>query len=114
MCHSGDCHLTSWIKDLLYLLQGYGYVFANDYNKEKLKYVKCVITEEEKDVKKFKKLGVKNIIVRGKKDMYDVDKFNEYLGKKTCIKIKYVNDVFYKSDILFLNFLKWCCLYEKE
>ena len=83
----------------------------------------------EKQIQQFSELGFKNIIVC-KKDitntMYNIEKFKNYLkdNNKMIIKIiKEENDsepytetmnlyddyIFYSTDLLFTNFLKWCC-----
>ncbi len=105
--------------------------------KKKLKTYKyrCVVIREyknisfEKQIQHFSELGFKNIIVC-KKDttntMYNIKKFEKYLkdNNKMIIKIiKEENDsepytetmnlyddyIFYSTDLLFTNFLKWCC-----
>ena len=85
----------------------------------------------EKQVEDFSKLGFKNIIVC-KKDksnaMYNVATFRKYLEDNAEIIMKCINEennyepasweteiqhddnIFYRTDLLFTNFLKWCCV----
>ena len=85
----------------------------------------------EKQIEDFSKLGFKNIIVC-KKDktntMYNVANFRNYLKDNSemimkCIKeennyeptrweteIQHDDNIFRKNNLLFMNFLKWCCV----
>jgi len=105
--------------------------------KKKLKTHKyrCVVIHEyknislEKQIQQFSELGFKNIIVC-KKDklntMYNIEKFEKYLEDNKEIIIKCIKEennyepdsdtrycaddyIFYRTDLLFTNFLKWCC-----
>ena len=105
--------------------------------KKKLKTYKyrCVVIREyknisfEKQIQQFSELGFKNIIVC-KKDklntMYNIEKFKKYLKDNNEIIIKIIKEendsepytetmnlyddyIFYTTDLLFTNFLKWCC-----
>jgi hypothetical protein len=107
--------------------------------KKKLKTEKyrCVVIREyknisfEKQIENFSELGFKNFIVC-KEDklntMYNIGNFRNYLKDnkeiiKKCIKeendydpidwdndIRYDEDIFYRTNLLFTNFLKWCCI----
>jgi hypothetical protein len=98
---------------------------------------RCVIIGEYKNIsietqiKDFCKLNFRNIIVC-KKDkmntMYNISNFRKYLNDNKellikCIKeennyepecwdkeITHDDNIFYKTDLLLTNFLKWCCM----
>jgi len=106
--------------------------FKKLLKKQKLRYViinkykNISITTQIKD---FSKLGFKNIIVQQNEtnNMYNIINFKKYLidNKELLIKcIKEENNyepvnweteiafnasIFYNTDLLFTNFLKWCC-----
>jgi hypothetical protein len=106
--------------------------FKKLLKKQKLRYVvinkykNISITTQIKD---FSKLGFKNIIVRQNEtnNMYNIINFKKYLidNKELLIKcikeennyepvnweteIAFNDSIFYKTDLLFTNFLKWCC-----
>jgi hypothetical protein len=84
----------------------------------------------KKQITDFSKLGFRNMIVcqnDKQNSMYNVINFRKYLqdSKDLLMKyikeennykpecwaneIKYDNDIFYSSKLLFTNFLKWCC-----
>lgn len=96
---------------------------------------RCVIIQKYKDIsietqiKNFCKLGFKNIIVcqnNTLNNMYDIVNFRKHLYNNkemilNCIKeenkyepkdwesdIKFDDDIFYRTNLLLTNFLKWC------
>ncbi len=94
---------------------------------------RCVIIDnlnikDEKQIEEFLKLGFKYIIVcktDTTNNMYNVLNFKKYLNDNAEYIIKIIkeensyepsnleleldNDIFYKSNLLQTNFLKWCC-----
>lgn len=98
---------------------------------------RCVIIHNYKSIpiktqiKEFCKLGVRNIIVCQNdktNTMYNISNFRKYLNDNKellikCIKeennyeptsweceMQYDDNIFYRSDLLLTNFLKWCCI----
>jgi len=112
--------------------------FKKSLKINKLRYVlvsnHCVKVPIETQIKDFCRLGIKNIIVYQKdktNNMYNIEKFRKYLDVESkealikCIKdennynitseswkneIQPNDRIFYSSDLLLTNFLKWCCL----
>lgn len=98
---------------------------------------RCVVIRNYKSIpiktqiKEFCKLGVRNIIVCQNdktNTMYNISNFRKYLNDNKellikCIKeennyeptsweceMQHDDNIFYKSDLLLTNFLKWCCI----
>jgi hypothetical protein len=104
----------------------------------KTKRIRCVIIREyqKKQIKTqindFRELGFRNIIVCQNdktNSMYNISNFRKYLRDNKeilmkCIKeennyepisswesdIQHDDNIFYKSQLLLTNFLKWCCI----
>jgi len=89
----------------------------------------------KEQIDEFSRLGIKNIIVcqqDEKNTMYNISNFRKYLNDNKesllkCIKEEnncefrshhweklwyktFDDDIFYNSDLLWTNFLKWCCV----
>ena len=85
----------------------------------------------KKQISDFSKLGFRNIIVCQNEQgntMYNRINFRKYLDDAKDVLMKYIkeennyhpesweneirydNDIFYSSKLLFTNFLKWCCI----
>ena len=85
----------------------------------------------EKQIEDFDKLGFRNIIVKqyynNNSNMYNLKKFKRYLHNNEKLLCKYIkdeinyditdwkqeihfdDDIFSNKQLLFTNFLKWCC-----
>ena len=102
----------------------------------KIQKLRCVIIDKYKkipiktQIKDFSELGFKNIIVRQNdktNTMYNISNFKKYLidNKELLIKcikeennyepthweseIAFNDSIFYMTNLLLTNFLKWCC-----
>jgi hypothetical protein len=120
-----------------YIVSCYYYWNKKHYNKLfKTKKPRCVFISNHKDIRcsietqinHFRKIGIKNIIVPqasrwNANEMYDIINFRKYLKDNKDILINYMKEdvdwyrvfrhddnIFSSSEMLFINFLKWCCI----
>lgn len=133
-----ECILTTMMIDILYSISGHNYYIDNeDLSFNELNQIlktskpRCIIVNNRTNVNYYLKLGFKNIIVRGRDNkmlIYNNANYKKYIddNKESIIEklnseySKYditnwdrdtsmVTDLFYKSDLLLTNFLKWIC-----
>jgi len=145
-----ECLLTTWLIDLLFTINGINlHVSSRDYYDNKLEFKKlikqnkprCVIIRHviskfnmlsiETQIKEFRNLGFKNIIVcqdDKMSNMYNIENYRKYLQDNkevilNCFKnennyepvsydcdIQYDDNIFYKTNLFLTNYLKWCCI----
>jgi hypothetical protein len=133
-----DCLLTTWLNDLLYSISKNGCAYSDNYYDNKTEFIenlkknnyRCIVIKyckhksTETQIKKFRKLGFKNIIIhKNNINIYNISKYKKYLHENkdilsTCIKeennyeINWDIDlqydmIFYSQYLLLTNFLKW-------
>jgi hypothetical protein len=93
-----ECLLTTWIRDLLYLISNTKYYICDECNSSELKQIlkktkpRCIIIYNSSKINHYTKLGFRNIIVcekTSKKSTYNMSTYIKYLqdNKEKIIKM---------------------------
>jgi hypothetical protein len=115
----GDNFLSIWLIDALsHLYSNNHYVHYYDQNNKDIKKYKprivCINFNEKhfsKIINDLQIIGIKNIIVRSSDhNMYNYKSYIKYITDNIKYDKLDYDFIFYKNDLLFYNFLKWCCI----
>ena len=111
--------LSIWLIDALsHIYNNNHYIpYYNKNNKDIKKYkprIVCVNLNEKhfsKIINDLQIIGMKNIIVRSSnRNMYNYKSYIKYITDNIGYDKLDYDFIFYKNNLLFYNFFKWCCI----